>query len=84
MANHVRSHLRVETNDAGMKVWQEFINKFESEPADVHLAEFFDDAPSDDELTRDWMCDHVGAKWAYADEVEENYMNTTSAWSPVE
>jgi len=90
MANHVESTIRVRANEDGMKVWKElFVEKWEQlsvdelHRGDAHLAGFHEDAPPDDELTRDWMCDHIGAKWAYCEEADEDYFRTCSAWSPV-
>lgn len=90
MANHVTSTIKVRANEDGMKLWKElFVDKWEQlnvdelHRGDAHLAGFHEDAPPDDELTRDWMCENIGAKWAYAEEADDDYMRTVSAWSAV-
>ena len=88
MANHVQCSISANTNEAGQAVWDKIIEKLDENKSpdspwgmEVSLHVLFEDAPED--LTRDWMCDNVGAKWAYAQDWDESYLNTQSAWSPV-
>ena len=90
MANHVQNSITVSTNEAGQAVWNKLIAILDEakDPnagwgMEVSLHNLFEERPNDDELTRDWMCDNVGAKWAYAQDWDESFLNVQSAWSPV-
>ena len=79
MANHVDGYLSIQTNEAGKAVWKQFTDKLqevldkeEQSWGEVHLGEIFFDDLDDPELTRDWMCDNIGAKWAYARDFDED------------
>jgi len=89
MANHVDGYLSIQANEEGMKAFQKITGKLESARekngeswGEVHLAELFFDDLDDEKLTRDWMCENVGAKWAYAREWDEESIAMYSAWSP--
>ena len=89
MANHVDGYLSIQANEEGMKAFKTIIDKLsdkqaEGEPTwgEVHLGDLFFDDLDDERLTRDWMCDNIGAKWAYAREWDEDGMSMYSAWGP--
>ena len=89
MANHVDGYLSIHANEEGMKAFGEIIKKLEGtrkegDPSwgEVHLGELFFDDLDDPEFTRDWMCDNIGAKWAYARDWDEESISMYSAWSP--
>ena len=89
MANHVDGYLSIDTNEAGKKVWQGIIDKLDAireqegeSWGEVHLGQLFFDDFEDPEFTRNWMCDNIGAKWAYARDWDEDGMSMYSAWSP--
>ena len=93
MANHVDGYLSIQANEEGMKAFQKIIGKLTKIQEDameadspwgyeVHLGELFFDDLDDEKLTRDWMCDNIGAKWAYARDWDEESISMYSAWSP--
>ena len=89
MANHVSGHFRHKgLNPAAQKVWDEYVVKKLEKHTDrheVHLGHYLFEE-SDGEFTN-WdfneMCEGVGAKWAYATDWDEDYVNVYSAWRPV-
>ena len=93
MANHVSNHIQVRNiSEAGQKVWDEYVCGTLAEDTDGHLGRFIAHAVAEDgdllnedgeQLTRSDMCEHIGAKWAYAEDYDDTYMNVQSAWSPV-
>ena len=89
MANHVDGYLSIQTNEAGRKVWEKYTDKLQAvlekeghQWGEVHLGELFFDDLDDPELDRNWMCDNIGAKWAYAKDWDEDGVSMYSAWSP--
>ena len=93
MANHVDGYLSVQANEEGMKAFHNIVDKLDEIQKkvmeadspwgyEVHLGELFFDDLDDEKLTRDWMCDNIGAKWAYAREWDEESIAMYSAWSP--
>lgn len=81
MANHVSNYLSIEgeLNEAGKKVWQEFV--LDRLDQDNYLTQFAFE--NEDDYDRGEMCDKIGAKWAYAEDHHEDGVSVTSAWSPV-
>jgi hypothetical protein len=90
MANHVNNNLRVDTiSPEGQKVWNSFIERIEALKEDGsqgHLTGLFYKA---DEAGY-WIVpegahasEAVGAKWAFAYDMDEEFVNIESAWSPV-
>ena len=86
MANHVQQYLSVRTvSEEGQKVWDKIIADLSAKtPAgeyETHLGHFiFEDFDNDWDFNR--MCDEIGAKWAYATDMDESGMSMYSAWSP--
>jgi hypothetical protein len=81
MANHVSNYLSVqsELSEAGQKVWDEFVVGKLIE--DTNLSVFVD--KPQDKVMRGDMCEVIGAKWAYAIDVDDTGVSMESAWSPV-
>ena len=88
MANHVNNGILVEKiSPEGQKVWDSFIERIEALPDDRgHLTGLFYE--TDEEGY--WIVpegvhasEAVGAKWAFAYELDEETMIVQSAWSPV-
>lgn len=83
MANHVNSYLRfMYLNESGKEKLNEVIKRMESRRGDdyeCHLGYAFVEDLSDIDIT--WMCDNVGAKWAYATDMDEYAFAMYSAWS---
>ena len=90
MANHVNNYLRVECiSPEGQKVWDSFIERIEAlkEGGSAgHLTGLFYEADEDGY----WIVpegvyagEAVGAKWAFAYDMDEGFVNIESAWSPV-
>ena len=86
MANHVQGYLSIRTiSEEGQKVWDSIIANLESHMSEgdyeVHLGHhIFADFDNDWDFNR--MCDEIGAKWAYAQDMDECGMSMYSAWSP--
>ena len=86
MANHVSGYLSVRTiSEEGQKVWDKIVEDLQSHLSEgeyeVHLGHFiFEDFDNDWDFNR--MCDEIGAKWAYAQDMDEGGMSMYSAWSP--
>ena len=86
MANHVQGYLSVRTiSEEGQKVWDKIVADLEShrgeDEYETHLGHFiFEDFDNDWDFNR--MCDEIGAKWAYAQDMDECGMSMYSAWSP--
>ena len=86
MANHVQGYLSVRTiSEEGQKLWDEVVAKLQSNMKEgeyeVHLGHYiFEDFDNDWDFNR--MCDEIGAKWAYAQDMDECGMSMYSAWSP--
>ena len=86
MANHVSGYLSIRNiSEEGQKVWDKIVSDLQAKQKDgeyeVHLGHYlFED------LDRDWdfnrMCEEIGAKWAYATDMDEDGMAMYSAWSP--
>ena len=90
MANHVNNNLRVDTiSPEGQKVWNSFIERIEAlkeDGSNGHLTGLFYKADKDGY----WIVpegvhasEAVGAKWAFAYDHDEEFVNIESAWSPV-
>ena len=84
MANHVNSYLRFESiSDDGKKRLKEVIDLIKSRSDHIyehHLALYANE--SLDGVDINWMCENVGAKWAYATDMDEDGISMYSAWSP--
>lgn len=86
MANHVSGYLSIRNiSEEGQQVWDKIVSDLEAKQKEgeyeIHLGHYvFDD------LEKDWdfntMCEEVGAKWAYATDMDESGMAMYSAWSP--
>ena len=52
---------------------------------EVHLGNYLFEEKDGEFVNWDFnqMCEEIGAKWAYATEWDEDYVNVYSAWSPV-
>lgn len=83
MANHVNSYICIrQISEEGQKVWNDIVSRIqESEPlyGEYHLGHLWVD--DIDEIDRSWMCEKVGAKWAYGSDMDEGGMRIQSAWS---
>ena len=86
MANHVSGYLSIQTiSEEGQKVWDEIVSDLEAKKNtgeyEIHLGHYiFEDFDNDWDFNR--MCDEIGAKWAYATDMDESGMAMYSAWSP--
>ena len=86
MANHVSGYLSIRTiSDEGQLVWEQICNELQAKKNDgeyeIHLGHYiFEDFDNDWDFNR--MCDEIGAKWAYATDMDECGMAMYSAWSP--
>ena len=86
MANHVQGYLSIRQISAeGQKVWDKIVSDLEAKKNtgeyEVHLGHYiFEDFDNDWDFNR--MCDEIGAKWAYATDMDESGMAMYSAWSP--
>ena len=86
MANHVSGYLSVQTiSEEGQKVWDKIISDLEAKKDEsdyeIHLGHYiFENFDDDWDFNR--MCDEIGAKWAYATDMDESGMAMYSAWSP--
>ena len=91
MANNVNNYMRVDCiSPEGQKVWDSFVERIDALPDRGHLTGLFYEADEegywvDAEGERVGMDagEAVGAKWAFADDIDTDYMNIESAWSPV-
>ena len=91
MANNVNNYLRVERiSPEGQKVWDSFIERINALSGRGHLTGLFYEADEegywvDAEGERVGMDagEAVGAKWAFANDLDTDFMNIESAWSPV-
>lgn len=86
MANHVSSVLSFKTiSEAGTARLKEIIDLLNSRDEDEYESHlgyaFVEDL---DTIDRQWMCEKVGAKWAYMNDHDDDYIAMYSAWSPVE
>ena len=80
MANHVDNHLTVTGNHAAIAEYQRIFAKLDE---GIQSASFLPEWDDDDKPSYDWMYEHVGAKWAYVDDVEDNWFMIVSAWSSI-
>lgn len=85
MANHVSSVLNFKTiSEAGTARLKEIIdlmNSRDNDSYESHLGyAFVEDL---DTIDRNWMCENVGAKWAYMNDHDDDSIYMYSAWSPV-
>jgi hypothetical protein len=87
MANNVNNYLRVATiSTEGQKVWDSFVKRIEALPDRGHLTGLFYEADEDGYWIvpeGEYAGDAVGAKWAFADDIDDDFMSIESAWSPV-
>ena len=88
MANNVNNYLAVEQiSPEGQKVWDSFVERINALPGNGHLTGLFYEADSNGYWIVpegvSWAGDAVGAKWAFAIDVDDYGMNIESAWSPV-
>ena len=90
MANNVNNYLRVECiSPEGQKVWDSFVERIDAlheDGSNGHLTGLFYKADEDGY----WIVpegrhasEAVGAKWAFAQDLDTDFMNIESAWSPV-
>ena len=88
MANNVYNYLEVQDiTPEGQKVWDSFVERINALPGNGHLTGLFYEADEDGY----WILpegvyyagEAVGAKWAFATELDEESMRIESAWSPV-
>jgi len=87
MANNVNNMLQVECiSPEGQKVWNSFIERIEALPDRGHLTGLFYEADADGY----WIvpegvhaAEAVGAKWAFADDMADDFLMIESAWAPV-
>lgn len=77
MANHVSNFIQVIGND---KATAEFTKVFEPLVSDQGSLFELDFMPK---YQGKVGIDHVGAKWAYVEDADDDYVSVTSAWSPV-
>ena len=90
MANHVNNYLRVECiSPEGQKVWDSFIERIEALAEDGsagHLTGLFYEADSEGYWIvpeGEFPSEAVGAKWAFAYDKDDTFINIESAWAPV-
>ena len=91
MANNVNNYMQVECiSPEGQKVWDSFIERIDALPGRGHLTGLFYEADeegywinSEGERVGHEAGEAVGAKWAFADDASDDYMNIESAWGPV-
>ena len=87
MANNVYNYLEVQDiTPEGQKVWDSFVERIEALDHNGHLTGLFYEADEDGY----WIVpddvhasEAVGAKWAFATELDEESMRIESAWAPV-
>lgn len=77
MANNVYTHINLTMNDAATKKWNELIERFEQKEGELSIWYLMMDE------WKQGAGDLVGAKWAYADDYDEDSMQVVSAWGPV-
>ena len=86
MANHVSGYLSIQTiSEEGQKVWDKIVSELEAKKHEgdyeIHLGHYiFENFDDDWDFNR--MCDEIGAKWAYAQDMDECGMSMYSAWAP--
>ena len=87
MANNVYNYLQVQDiTPEGQKVWDSFVERIENLDHNGHLTGLFYEADEDGY----WIVpddvhasEAVGAKWAFATELDEESIRIESAWAPV-
>jgi hypothetical protein len=87
MANNVYNYLEVrKITPEGQKVWDSFVERIEVLDHNGHLTGLFYEADEDGY----WIVpddvhasEAVGAKWAFATELDEESIRIESAWAPV-
>ena len=87
MANNVYNNLQVQDiTPEGQKVWDSFVERIEALPGNGHLTGLFYEADEDGY----WIVpegvhasEAVGAKWAFAGDLDDESMRIESAWAPV-
>ena len=89
MSNHVSGYFRHKgLNPTAQKVWHEYVveklNKHEDRH-EVHLGHYLFEEKEGEFVDWDYnkMCEEIGAKWAYANDWDEDFVSVYSAWSPV-
>jgi hypothetical protein len=80
MANHVENQITVIGNQAALAEFQHIFSNIED---GIKTASFLPPSNDDDYQSRNWMIEHVGAKWAYIEDAEENWVKIVSAWSSI-
>ena len=89
MANHVSGYFRHKgLNPTAQKVWDEYVVKKLDNHKDgyeVHLGHYLFEEKEGEFVDWDFnkMCEDIGAKWAYANDWDEDFVSVYSAWSPV-
>lgn len=82
MANHVNTTVHLHTTEEGKKRFEEILSRVSTlNDKDVYshnAEELFD---SDDIGSYDGNINNMGAKWVTIDDVGEDYISLTSAWS---
>lgn len=86
MANHVTSQLLFRViSDEGKQRFSELLEVAKSrDPSspELHLGFFFTETL--DEIDINYMCERVGAKWAFCQDYDDISMTFYSAWSPID
>lgn len=84
MANHVSSYCRVKANEAGLARFKQIMSRLDldDDPYEKSLGFIFWD--SIDDFHGGDMVDRVGAKWAYATDIQEDAFGAYSAWNYIE
>ena len=80
MANHVSNYIQLHGNQAAQ---DEFKRVFASISDSEHQSLFDLDFLPRLAETGNVSMDHIGAKWAYVEDAEDEYASVVSAWSPV-
>lgn len=78
MANHVDNFITVVGNEAATAEFESIFSSIFSEDKGLRDAEFL---PRDEDGQVDM--NSIGAKWAYVEDVSNDYASVTSAWSAV-
>jgi hypothetical protein len=82
MANNVNSYIELkESNEAAAKFFEEFSKKMAEDQWDAYSM-LFGVQIGEEEKTRGWMIDNVGAKWLIVNDTTEDTISTDTAWAP--
>lgn len=90
MANHVSYYVHFrEINDAAKERWKEMTSRLESENYEYWFGDLFVDgkegSPSKEDVRQySWTTEHIGPKWCYINDFDEESFQGYSAWSAPE